>query len=148
MRYSHLIVLSLVFIGIFSQILYSQDSIKISDRGRLLDRISENNGTNELASSLKFRENDIRPSEFILNQNYPNPFNPTTLITYQIKESDYVQLKVYDVLCHEVALLVDKVQPAGYYQITFDGNNLSDGIYFYRLQTGNYVDVKKMVLVK
>ena len=148
MRYSHLIVLSIVFIGMFSQILYSQDSIKVSERRRLLDRISENNGTNELVSSLKVRDNDSRPTEFMLYQNYPNPFNPSTIITYQIKESNYVQLKVYDVLCHEVALLVDKVQPAGYYQITFDGNNLSDGIYFYRLQTGNYVDVKKMVLVK
>jgi hypothetical protein len=132
----------------FSQILYSQDSIKVSERRRLLDRISENNGTNELVSSLKVRDNDSRPTEFMLYQNYPNPFNPSTIITYQIKESNYVQLKVYDVLCHEVALLVDKVQPAGYYQITFNGNNLSDGIYFYRLQTGDYVDVKKMVLVK
>jgi|BarGraIncu00222A_1022003.scaffolds.fasta_scaffold126403_1 hypothetical protein len=148
MRYSHLIVLSIVFIGMFSQILYSQDSIKVSERRRLLDRISENNGTNELVSSLKVRDNDSRPTEFMLYQNYPNPFNPSTIITYQIKESNYVQLKVYDVLCHEVALLVDKVQPAGYYQITFNGNNLSDGIYFYRLQTGDYVDVKKMVLVK
>ena len=145
MRYSHLIVLSIVFIGMFSQILYSQDSIKVSERRRLLDRISENNGTNELVSSLKVRDNDSRPTEFMLYQNYPNPFNPSTIITYQIKESNYVQLNV---LCHEVALLVDKVQPAGYYQITFNGNNLSDGIYFYRLQTGDYVDVKKMVLVK
>ena len=148
MRYSHLIVLSLVFISLFTPISYSQDSIKVSERRRLIDRISENNGTNELASSIKVGDNDSRPTEFMLYQNYPNPFNPSTRITYQIKESDHVQLKVYDVLCHEVALLVDKVQPAGYYQITFNGNNLSDGIYFYRLQTGNYVDVKKMVMVK
>jgi len=148
MRYSHLIVSSVVFICMFSQILYSQDSIKVSERTRLIDRISENNGTNELVSSIKVGDNESRPTEFMLYQNYPNPFNPSTIITYQIKESDFVQLKVYDVLCHEVALLVDKVQPAGYYQITFNGNNLSGGIYFYRLQTGNYVDVKKMVLVK
>jgi len=148
MRYSHLIVLSLVFISLFTPISYSQDSIKVRDHGRQLDVIPENNRTNELASSFKFRENNNRPAEFMLFQNYPNPFNPTTIITYQIKESDYVQLKVYDILCHEVALLVDKVQPAGYYQIAFDGNNISDGIYFYRLQCGNFVDVKKMVLVK
>jgi len=134
--------------GLYSTIIYCQDSTKIKEFSKQLERISEKYKTNELAFSLKIRENDIKPTEFMLYQNYPNPFNPTTIITYQIKESDYVQLKVYDVLCHEVALLVDKVQPAGYYQIIFDGNNLSDGIYFYRLQTGNFVDVKKMVLVK
>jgi len=148
MRYSHLIVLSIFMLGLGSQFLYGQDSTKAKEFNKELNRISEKYKSNELASSFKSRENDSRPAEFMLFQNYPNPFNPTTIITYQIKESDFVQLKVYDVLCHEVALLVDKVQPAGYYQVTFDGNNLSDGIYFYRLQTGNFVDVKKMVLVK
>jgi Secretion system C-terminal sorting domain len=148
MRHSHLIVFSIVLMGLFLTPSFGQDSTKVKDRGQQLERTFVNNEVNELASSLKIKENNARPTEFMLNQNYPNPFNPTTIITYQIKESDYVQLKVYDVLCHEVALLVDKVQPSGYYQLTFDGNNLSDGIYFYRLQCGNYVDVKKMVLVK
>jgi hypothetical protein len=134
--------------GLFLTPSFGQDSTKVKDRGQQLERTFVNNEVNELASSHKIKENNARPTEFLLFQNYPNPFNPTTIITYQIKESDYVQLKVYDVLCHEVALLVDKVQPSGYYQLTFDGNNLSDGIYFYRLQCGNYVDVKKMVLVK
>lgn len=147
MRYYHLIVLSLIF-GIVSSKLYSQDSTGINTLGKQLDIISKKYKTTELATSYKKKENNSRPNEFKLYQNYPNPFNPTTVITYQLKESDYVELKVYDVLCHEIALLVDKVQPAGYYQIAFDGTNLSDGIYFYRLQTGKFVDVKKMVLVK
>jgi hypothetical protein len=134
--------------GLFLTPSFGQDSTKVKDRGQQIERTFVNNEVNELASSLKIKENNARPTEFLLFQNYPNPFNPTTIITYQIKESDYVQLKVYDVLCHEVVLLVDKVQASGYYQVTFDGNNLSDGIYFYRLQCGNYVDVKKMVLVK
>jgi hypothetical protein len=134
--------------GLFLTPSFGQDSTKVKDRGQQLERTFVNNEVNELASSLKFRANNTKPTEFLLYQNYPNPFNPTTIITYQIKESDYVQLKVYDVLCHEVALLIDKVQASGYYQVTFDGNNFSDGIYFYRLQCGNYVDVKKMVLVK
>lgn len=148
MRYSHLIVFSIVLMGLFLTPSFGQDSTKVKDRGQQLERTFVNNEVNELASSLKFRANNTKPTEFLLYQNYPNPFNPTTIITYQIKESDYVQLKVYDVLCHEVALLIDKVQASGYYQVTFDGNNFSDGIYFYRLQCGNYVDVKKMVLVK
>ena len=148
MRYSHLIVFSIVLMGLFLTPSFGQDSTKVKDWGQQLERTFVNNEVNELASSLKFRANNTKPTEFLLYQNYPNPFNPTTIITYQIKESDYVQLKVYDVLCHEVALLIDKVQASGYYQVTFDGNNFSDGIYFYRLQCGNYVDVKKMVLVK
>ncbi len=92
---------------------------------------------------------NVTPKSFELSQNYPNPFNPTTSIKYKVVSSTYVRLTVYDMLGREVAVLVDEEKPAGGYTITFDGSNLSSGVYFYRLQTSDgYVAVKKMNLLK
>ncbi len=88
------------------------------------------------------------PKQFTLAQNYPNPFNPTTLITYQLPVASEVSLKIYDALGREVATLVNGRQEAGLYTQPFNAANLSSGIYFYRLQAGNFVATKKMMLVK
>jgi len=91
------------------------------------------------------------PKNFELMQNYPNPFNPTTTIEYSIpvkNKSNYVTLKIFDILGREVATLVNKRQKAGIYKVTFNAVNLTSGIYFYRLQTAEYVNVKKMILIK
>lgn len=88
------------------------------------------------------------PSTFSLLQNYPNPFNPATVITYQLAANRVVTLKVYDVLGRLVNTLIDEHQTAGAHSVTFNGNNLPSGIYFYRLQAGNYVETKKMILLK
>jgi hypothetical protein len=88
------------------------------------------------------------PKQFALEQNYPNPFNPTTLISYQLPVASTVSLKIYDVLGKEVATLVNGRQEAGAYNIPFHATALSSGIYFYRLQAGNFVATKKMMLVK
>jgi len=90
------------------------------------------------------------PTEFQLNQNYPNPFNPETIISYQLPESKFVTLKVYDVLGNEISTLVNEFQNAGTYHYTFSTlqNSLPSGIYIYKLQAGNFVSVKKMMLVK
>ncbi len=88
------------------------------------------------------------PTQFSLDQNYPNPFNPSTIIKYQIPNSNYVTLKVYDILGREVCDLVNERQNAGYYSVEFDADKLSSGIYFYRLESGNYVSVKKLLLLK
>ncbi|MBI5402879.1 MAG: T9SS type A sorting domain-containing protein [Ignavibacteriae bacterium] len=88
------------------------------------------------------------PSGFALYQNYPNPFNPSSNIRYQIANSSYTTLKIYDVLGKEVATLVnEKLQP-GTYEVTFGGDNLSSGVYFYQLKTENFTKTKKMLLVK
>ena len=93
-------------------------------------------------------EVEIVPVEFVLNQNFPNPFNPVTKITYQIPKESKVVLKVYDILGAEVASLVDETKEAGYYEIELNGINLPSGTYIYRMTAGNFVEAKKMVLMK
>ncbi len=83
-----------------------------------------------------------------LYQNYPNPFNPSTTIKYSIPNQSNVTLKIFDVLGSEVTTLVKKEQPQGNNEIEFDGSVLTSGIYFYRIQAGDFVDTKKMILLK
>jgi hypothetical protein len=85
-----------------------------------------------------------------LGQNYPNPFNPNTNIQYSIGNRQFVSLKVYNLLGNEVATLINKEQQAGTYNVPFTMSNLnlSSGTYFYRLQAGNFVETKKMILLK
>lgn len=90
----------------------------------------------------------IAVDNFQLNQNYPNPFNPSTKIRYQLPSSSFVSLKVYDVLGNEVAVLVDEFMDAGRYEVEFNADNLPSGVYFYKLKTGNFSDVKKMLLLR
>jgi hypothetical protein len=88
------------------------------------------------------------PLELKLLQNYPNPFNPSTTISFSIPSSAYTSLKVYDILGNEVAKLVNEEKPAGSYEVTFDASSLSSGTYFYKLQAGSFVEIKKMTLLK
>lgn len=92
-------------------------------------------------------ENQI-PQAYSLDQNYPNPFNPATVIKYQVPATGNVVLKVYDVLGKEVASIVNENQNAGYYTVSFDASNLSSGVYFYTLTSGEFTSTKKMTLVK
>jgi hypothetical protein len=88
------------------------------------------------------------PDKFSLSQNYPNPFNPVTNIKFQISSSKLVTIKVFDVLGKEVVTLVNQKLQGGEYEVTFDGNKLNSGVYFYRLQAGDYTETRKMTLVK
>lgn len=85
---------------------------------------------------------------YFLNQNYPNPFNPATVINYEIKENQFTTLKVYDILGNQIAVLVNEMQNPGMYNIRFDGAGLPSGIYFYKLESGNFISSKKMTLIK
>jgi parallel beta-helix repeat protein len=88
------------------------------------------------------------PTEFSLNQNFPNPFNPSTKIRYSIPQQGYVTLKVYDVLGNEIATLVNEERPAGNYVVDFNASGLSSGVYIYKLQSGPFVESKKMILLR
>lgn len=85
---------------------------------------------------------------FKLAQNYPNPFNPSTVIKYQIPKRTHVRVEVFNSLAKRVAVLINREQNSGKYKVKFDGSGLSSGIYFYRLQTSERTDIKKMILVK
>jgi len=87
-------------------------------------------------------------SKYSLHQNYPNPFNPVTSIQYAIGSRQFVQLKVYDVLGNEIATMVNEEKSAGTYELNWDASNLPSGIYFYKLQAGEYAETKKMILLK
>jgi hypothetical protein len=88
------------------------------------------------------------PKDFNLSQNYPNPFNPVTRINFAIPKQGFVTLKIYDVTGREVKVLVNEFKQAGYYTVDFNGSNLASGVYFYKIQSGTFMYVKKMVLVK
>lgn len=86
--------------------------------------------------------------EFKLNQNFPNPFNPTTKISFQIPNNEYVTLKIYDVVGQDVKTLLNSEMQKGKYDIDFNASQLSSGIYFYRIQAGKFIDTKKLILLK
>lgn len=88
------------------------------------------------------------PTDFILAQNYPNPFNPNTKIQFSVSKAQSVSLKVFDVLGNEIATLVNEELNPGVYQYNFDATNLSSGVYYYKLQSGNYSETKKMILMR
>ncbi len=92
-------------------------------------------------------------SDYYLAQNYPNPFNPSTKISWQSPVSSWQTLKIYDVLGNEVATLVNEYKPAGFYEVEFNGHsdsgqNLSSGVYFYQLRINEFVETRKMILLK
>ena len=88
------------------------------------------------------------PDKYALAQNFPNPFNPTTKINFQVPELSFVTLKVYDVLGSEIIILVNEEKPIGSYEFEFNATTLSSGIYFYSLQAGDFVETKKMILLR
>ena len=118
----------------------------------------DNNG-NPVVGSASFSMNTVTavqlqpqsnaiPKSFVLNQNYPNPFNPSTTISFSIPQGSKVSLKVYNILGQEVATLVDDYKQAGEYRVQFDAGKLASGVYFYRLQASNFVQAKKLLLLK
>jgi hypothetical protein len=88
------------------------------------------------------------PSQFALQQNYPNPFNPSTTIRYSLPTTSTVQLEIFNTLGQQVALLQHGEQEAGYHEATFDGGGLSSGIYFYRLEAGEFVQTRRLLLLR
>jgi N-acetylneuraminic acid mutarotase len=88
------------------------------------------------------------PRNYALDQNFPNPFNPSTTIKYELPQSSVVRLSVYDILGREVSVLVNDRREAGVHEVTFDGSNLSSGVYLYRLQAGTFVEAKKLSVLR
>jgi len=105
-------------------------------------------GTIIVQNPVGVSDQEMLADQFELEQNYPNPFNPSTRINYSVPSASFINLKVFDILGNEVALLVNEEKPAGEYQLEFDASKLTGGVYFYQLNTNSFVDTKKMILLK
>jgi hypothetical protein len=101
-----------------------------------------------IAKTVGIGDNAATPARYQLAQNYPNPFNPSTTLQFQVPQKSFVSLKVFDLLGRELASLVNEERQAGIYRVTWDASKLPSGVYFYRLQAGNFVETKKMVFAK
>ena len=88
------------------------------------------------------------PDKYTLGQNYPNPFNSMTKIQFQVPSSKFIKLVVFDLLGREVRTLVNEYKKAGTYEVRFESGDLPSGIYFYRMETNGFTDVKRMILLK
>jgi hypothetical protein len=93
-------------------------------------------------------DSEIFISKPLLYQNYPNPFNPVTVISLQLPVGNQVKLSVYTITGQRIATLVNRRYPAGYHTVSWDASNVANGIYFYRLQAADYVETKKMLLLR
>jgi endo-1,4-beta-xylanase len=117
---------------------------------------SDDKGTSQYSTAASFTTEEVTdvtksggiPTNFALAQNYPNPFNPTTQIKYSVAERGYVSLKVYNLLGQEVATLFDGVQQPGSYVVTFDGAGLASGVYLCQMKVNNFVETRKLVVLK
>jgi plastocyanin len=105
-------------------------------------------GTIIVQNPVGVSDDELIAEKFELNQNYPNPFNPSTRINYTIPIASFVNLKVYDIIGNEIAVLVNEEKQAGVYNVKFNAAGLSSGMYLYRLQTESFVETKKMILMK
>lgn len=108
----------------------------------LISQLQKGSGSGSEISELSISEN------YVLYNSYPNPFNPTTIIKYSIPLNSFVTLKVYDILGREVKTLVNELKNQGVYEVTFNGENLSSGTYFYRITAGSFSETKKFILMK
>lgn len=135
-----------------SSFIFLDDSANVFICGDVAD---STNGQNFFALKITQRlGNDIEqqkvllPAEFSLKQNYPNPFNPTTTIEYEIPTLSKVRIEVFDIIGREIETLLNKEQAPGNYKINFDASKLCSGIYFYKIAANNFVQTKKMVVLK
>ncbi|MBK7159407.1 MAG: T9SS type A sorting domain-containing protein [Ignavibacteria bacterium] len=101
----------------------------------------------EIPTGIQNTVNSV-PEVYSLSQNYPNPFNPVTQLEFGISKLGFVSLKVYDLLGKEVAVLVNEKLSPGIYKATFNGSNFASGVYFVRMESGDFRDIKRMVLIK
>ena len=103
---------------------------------------------NSIVTNIKEYENLIIPDRYSLSQNYPNPFNPSTTINYSLPQKGFISLKVYNLLGEEVRTLFEGIKQSGNYTARFDSEELASGVYLYKLKTANYIETKKMLLLK
>jgi hypothetical protein len=134
--------------GVIAYVLFNEK--QAGNHSAMIESVIARNSSNlDLDVSFDGMNNGLGvPKTFNLSQNYPNPFNPVTKIEYAVPNDVKVTLKIYDVLGREVNVLVNEVKKAGYYSVEWNGSSLSSGIYFYQMKAGDFVAVKKMMMIK
>jgi hypothetical protein len=125
----------------FNDLSEINSSVKLQYRLKQIDY----NGTFSYSEII---EVEFVPENYSLSQNYPNPFNPTTNISFKLAKSTFVSLKIYNILGNEVLTLVNQVMPGGKHEIKFDAVGVPSGVYLYTITAGDFVDTKKMILMK
>lgn len=117
----------------------------VGEEGRIIFKIENMDG---VEWSKEINVIVSKPVSYELAQNYPNPFNPSTKIEFVIPDDEKVKIKVYDILGREVATLLNEIRKAGHHEVEFNAPRLASGTYIYRLTSGNYHQIKKMILMK
>lgn len=118
----------------------NRDSLKSSQTFNITFKRDNQIGIQQIGTEI--------PESFALSQDYPNPFNPATMIRFSIPKNSFVSLKVYDITGKEIRNLKNENLTAGNYEADFDGSGITSGVYFYRLQTNDFTDTKRMTLIK
>jgi len=126
--------------------IFDRNTGAVVDQG-LLDAIMQAAGKGNTTSIIDKTNLNI-PDKAQLEQNYPNPFNPATKIRYSLSKAGLVTLKVYDLMGEEVETLINEHKNIGIYEVSFDAANLPSGVYFYKIQADNYIETRKMLLIK
>ena len=139
--------LKIIAHNLFNKKIRLKDNLGGSVINKLLKENEEILLTSSVDNLMLVDETSV-PVSYGIDQNYPNPFNPSTKINYRIPQDDKVRIIVYDILGREILKLVDEQQQAGRYEISFNAFNLSSGIYFYKFESGDFKDLKKMILLK
>ena len=121
---------------------------KLTTPGKYIYRLKQIDFDGSFSYSDEVEIDVTGPTNFTLYQNYPNPFNPTTTIKFALPVTSRVKINIYNSLGQLVETLADKEMESGYHEVSFDASRLASGVYLYQLQTGEFVSVKKMLLLK
>ena len=135
---------NLIFKGDIAEVIVYDTVLSNSDRIAVEKYLNDKYQVNITG----IKENNYVPDKYSLEQNYPNPFNPSTTIKYTIAKPGLVKIAVYNALGQKVKDLVNEVKESGSYNITFNASSISSGIYFYRIETQQFSEVKKMIVLK
>ena len=121
---------------------------KTGTNDKYIYRLKQIDANGRFSYSKEIEVESGTPTAYALEQNYPNPFNPSTVISYQVPVQSSVQIDVFNSIGEKVAVLVNEVKEAGYYEAEFNASSLSSGIYFYTIKAGDFINVKKMMMMK
>jgi len=126
----------------------SPTPVSLGTSGNYNFRLKQIDFDDTLEYSGEIEVNITLPLEYSISQNYPNPFNPASTIRYTIPQTDFVKISIYNILGNEIKVLVNEEKDPGDYEISFDAREIASGVYFYKISTGKFSQIKKMIVMK